>query len=38
MASSCAIMPPIDTPTMCARVDAERVEQADGVVGHVAQQ
>ena len=31
----CAIMPPIETPTTCADVDAEVVEQPERVVGHV---
>ena len=36
IASAWAIIPPIDTPTTWARVDAEVVEQPGGVVGHVA--
>ena len=36
IAISWAIMPPIDMPTTWALVDAERVEQADRIVGHVA--
>ena len=38
IASVCAIMPPIEAPTTCARVDAELVEQAGRVGGHVGQQ
>ena len=36
-ASVWAIMPPIETPVTWALLDAEVVEQPDGVVGHVAQ-
>ncbi len=35
-ASSCAIMPPIETPTTCARSMPSAVEQARGIVGHAA--
>ena len=37
MAMVCAIIPPIDTPTTCADVEPEVVEQPEGVVGHVAE-
>ena len=33
----CTIIPPIDTPTTCADVEPEVVEQAERVVGHVGQ-
>ena len=37
-ATTCTIMPPIEAPTMCALVDAERIEQADRIGRHVLQQ
>ena len=33
-----AIIPPIEAPTTCAALDAEVVEQPEGVVGHVLEQ
>ena len=36
-ATRCAIMPPIEAPTTWARCDAQRVEHAERVVGHVLQ-
>ena len=36
IASVCTIMPPIDTPMTCARVDLQVVEHGDRIGGHVA--
>ena len=35
IANSCAIIPPIDAPTICALRDPKKVHQADRVARHV---